>query len=592
MLSHISIRGLAIIDELDVEFSSGLNVITGETGAGKSILIKALTLLLGGKANADQVRQGKNQAVVTGAFSIPGNHPAISVIRELGLSSIINPEQPDLILRRQLSVNGRSQCWINDTPVTVQALTTIGTSLLDIFGQHENQKLLDVRQHVHYLDLFLADEKTLLDYQNNYTVCKHLITDLRTTIEQIQAWSRERDYWAFRLQELENFQPSTTDFSTCTSLCQEARATRQRQDGLLRAQAIVDEGVGGKAISSLLWALNKQVTRAQTDADPALIQIMQTSQDIAQKLDDLSYSIAQSLKEHDVDDEKLEQAQERLATYQELFRKLGVNDAEQLTLELCNLQERMRLVEQAEKKVTSLVATLLAACNDALKSSEQLAAARTTAFARLKKLVESELRDLVMPDAKLALQRDSISKVIEAIDLNNFPAAVQNQWTSCAEILSTLSSNGNEKVQFLMAANRGEASLPLQKVASGGEVARIMLALKRALSIDAQTCVLVFDEIDTGISGKVADIVGAKLADLARKFQVLCISHLPQVAAHAATHLKVAKSVKSQRTESTIVQLSAEESTQELARLLSGKEVTKSSLEHARTLREKAQTAT
>lgn len=588
MLTHISIRGLAIIDELDVEFSSGLNVITGETGAGKSILIKALTLLLGGKANADQVRQGKPQAVVSGVFTIAAKHPAVATMQELGLGALINPDQPEIILRRQLAPTGRSQCWINDTPVSMQAITVVGASLLDIFGQHENQKMLDVRQHVNYLDLFLADDQLLQNYVTIYSATKGLIGELQTTIEQIQSWARERDYWAFRLAELKDFSPSTEDYNEVSNLCRDVKTAKQRQDGLLRAQSIVDEGVDGHAISSLLWTLSKQIERSPAPLDPGLEQIALASQDIAQKLDDLSYSISQSLKSNDLDEETLEKAQERVATYQDLFRKLGVSDVEALVQELQNLQERMTLVEQSEQKVSTLLDQLVKMSQAAAAAATQLSNGRVGAFKKLKKLVESELHDLAMPDAKLDVQRTPVQKVIPALELNSFSTDCQDKWATCAEILGTLSSTGNEKIQFLMAANRGEAMLPLQKVASGGEVSRIMLALKRALSIDAMTCVLVFDEIDTGISGKVADIVGAKLADLAKKFQVLCISHLPQVAAYASTHLKVAKTVKGQRTESTIVRLSVEESTKELARLLSGKEVTKSSLEHARTLREKA----
>lgn len=587
MLTQLNIQGLAIIDALSIEFSQGFNVITGETGAGKSILIKALGLLLGAKASAETVRRGRESASVSGLFEVPVGHRCTAVLTTYGIPTESDGQAFDVLVRRTVNNKGRSLAWINDVPVTVAVLKELAASLIDVFGQHENLRLLDPTHHTSYVDQFVKEKGLLADYGAAFARMHEVLHRLTATVDDFRAKRRDADYLAYRCEELAKFAPSHDDFESVQSLSRKGGNLLNLVGGLEKAQALLDQGGGGEPLSRIVWEANRQLLKLE-GLSPELRALAESAADAAARLDDLSYGVGKALSGMEVDEGDLEDAQARLAGYQELFRKLAVHDIDGLLAEQSRLEAERGFLESAAAEVTSLLAELTKQSATLTQLAGQISKARRKAKALVKSRIEGELHELAMPGAAIDIEFTAVSRPIHGLDLAPFGVDATKGWAAVAETLSSLSELGAERAQFLLAANPGEAMLPLQKIASGGEISRVMLALKKALAAGADTCILVFDEIDTGISGRVADVVGRKMQELAGAFQVICISHLAQVAAYAETHFLVHKFGRDQRTESTITRLSTKDSEEEIARLLSGQEVTSSSLANARALMRKA----
>ena len=595
MLNQLHINGLAIIESLKIDFSKGFNVITGETGAGKSILIKALNLLLGAKASAEAVRHGRDAASVSGQFVLPANHKVTACLESYGIplesagTHETGKEMQTVIVRRVLSAKGRSQAWINDVPVTSSTLREFADALIDVFAQHENHKLLDADGHLAVLDQFLDDRTLPAKVEGAWQTVSDNVAILRRLVTDLALKQRDADYLAFRCDELRKFDPSVEDFERTRKFCDQSRHITYLVSSLRKAAAMVDEGAGETSIERLLREAGRVLQQAATKV-PGLQSIADQAFAVAEKASELSYSIGNELSNLDTSEEDLDAAQSRLSGYQGLFRKMGVLDAESLVASWQRMEEETKFLESAARDALDLFGRIEKAIVHYKELAAFLTKAREKAAQKASKAVGKELSELAMKDAKLEVEFIPVHGLCgEEIDMSCLGEGMSRRWAE--EILpqlSGVSSSGCEKVQFLLSANPGEPALPLHKVASGGEVSRIMLALKKALSTGADTCILVFDEIDTGISGRVADIVGRKLAELSQGFQVICISHLPQVAAYADTHFLVHKFGSSNRTESTITRLDPEASRTEIARLLSGDELTESSLAHATTLLKKA----
>ena len=587
LLTQITIQGLAIIDALTIDFSLGFNVITGETGAGKSILIKALGLLLGSKANADTVRRGREAATVSGVFEAPVAHRCAEVLAAYGIPTEPEDGRYEILVRRTVQKTGRSLAWINDVPVTVTVLRELAASLIDVFGQHENQRLLDPSQHTAYLDQFLKERALLTEYRGRYDEALERLAGLGAMVDDFRAKRRDADYLAFRCDELARFAPSKEDYERVAALSRKGGNQMQLVSAIEKAQACVDQGADGELVSRPLWEAGKILARLEA-ASPELKVLSDEANAIASRVDDLSYQLGRAASGMDLEEGDLEAAQQRLSDYQELFRKLAVADVDGLLGEQMRLDGERAFLQSAAADVLALVADLKLRADVLAELAAKLSKARKKAREQVKARIEGELRELAMGGAVIDVELHPVAKPVLAVDLALFGEEAARRWADVALAFAALSENGAERAQFLLASNPGEALLPLHRIASGGEVSRIMLALKKGLAAGADTCILVFDEIDTGISGRVADVVGKKMQELAGSFQVICISHLAQVAAYAESHFLVHKSAKGERTESTITRLSAKESEEEIARLLSGQEVTASSLANARQLVKKA----
>lgn len=588
MIQRLHIQGMAIIDELKIDFSNGFNVITGETGAGKSILIRALSFLLGHKVGPDSIRQGFEQATVSGEFFLRPDHEALNYLATVGVPFDKSPEGSVVIVRRQVNTKGRASAWVNDTPVVAGTIKELGLNLVDIFGQHDNQKLMRPEFHLTYLDKFLEHKNLVPQYRDDYRSCISKVREIEETLNHFVSGRKDLDYHLFRLQELETFSPSVDDFTAVKELAENSRASVSLKEGLEQVLSNLENE--GQSINSVLWDAVKKISRLNDKlSSKELGGLRDRAESLATETDSLSYDISRLLSSLEVDENKIEEAHKRVFGYQELFRKHGVREVEGLL----QIQEKLKrdclsqedLASDLQKELEGLVAQAEKLNQVAKKLSQQ----RLKAAHRIKKAVESELSELAMPGVVFDVLWEETEPKEWQLD---FAALDNKQLLSLSKNLSQLMQNlgpdGYEHAEFMLASNPGEPLLPLLKVASGGELSRIMLALKKALVADADTCVLVFDEIDTGISGRVADVVGKKMRGLSDAFQVLCISHLPQVAVYADTHFLVKKEAKSKRTESTIIRLTKDESTAEIARLLSGSEVSKAGLANARALMEKA----
>ena len=584
MITQLSIRGLAIIEELHIEFSPQLNVITGETGAGKSILIKALHLLLGAKADPDVIRRGFERAHVAANFLLPRDHGSVLLLEEHGL---LHEDQDliELILRREINQKGRSHAWVNDQPVTLALLKDIGQTLIDIYGQHENHRMLDPSTHIEYIDQFLKDGGSKVQLGQIMGAIQSLVQTLRKRLEQYLNKRREQDFLQFRFNELAQFEPSAEDFSKVTQVCQDASLYVSEQKILQQAQRVCDEGYQGRALSSALSEVLRLLEQSKwLKLEGGFQDQVAEIRALSRSLDELSYVLGRASGRHLIEEDELENYQERLAGYQALQRKLGVRSIEELLSEYERLQRELSFVQVAPEEFMQMVVEIQQKCKEADRIARKLSEDRKKAAQKAVTSVVKELHDLNMKGAQIDFEFQAIKQSVPDLDLQDFSKKVEEAWNASVDVLTETSRTGREKGQFLLAANPGEGFKALAKVASGGEISRIMLGFKRALAMGANTCVMVFDEIDTGISGHTAHIVGKKLKELSTSFQVVCISHLPQVAVYGDAHFKVEKAQKGKSTESRIFKLTQIQSEEEIARLLSGDQVTSSSLVHAKQL--------
>jgi DNA repair protein RecN (Recombination protein N) len=580
MLTHLTIQGLAIIESLAIDFTTGFNVITGETGAGKSILIKALSLLLGGKASPDAVRRGADQATVSGRFLIRPEHQALKLLASWGVTPEEDGDQFAVIIRRVVSSKGRSAAWVNELPVTTGALKELASSLIDVFGQHDSHRLLDSHHHTACLDQFVEPKTLVRNFHDAFEVASGTMHELRRFVEEASGKGRDVDYLAFRLAELQDFKPDADDFASVKSLTERARLAAGITTALRKAQDLMEDD-SGDSVARRLREMSRALGLAKSSE---LDQLAETASRLAGDVDDLSFALGRAVGKLEISDDDIDKAESRIAGYQSLFRKHSALTVEELTESWQKLQDQVSALENASSHVSRLLERLTTEVRALMAVSATLAEARRKAAGLVTTRVEKELTDLAMPSAKFSVEFSQVSRSVPAIEMAPFGEDAVSAWSDVLDDWTSVGDVGSEKAEFYLAANKGEASLPLSKVASGGEVSRIMLALKKALVVGAETCVLVFDEIDTGISGRVADIVGQKISELAGYCQIICISHLPQVAAYADRHYIVKKIEGKDRTESTITPLSPIERLDEIARLLSGDKVTKASLDHAKSL--------
>ena len=584
MLLQLNIKDLAIIETLSIRFSPNFNVVTGETGAGKSIIIKALSLLLGLKGTARDLRDGASKASLFGEFRVRKGHACLGILDELAI-----PYEPDgdffiILIRRILHRGGRSAVWVCDVPVTLTSLRAIGYLLVDICGQHDNQKILNAKEQGKILDEFLTQKSLLQKVSTHFDEAVKIHGKLKSFVEDFQSRVRERDYWEFRRDELSALNPDADEYEELTNLCDQ---TKQRvQDGLKLQAAIeiLDTAYGGGSLSEALWSAHQNLSETKDEKMGFLCSELEK---LATELDEISFR-ANGFMAANEDEEALgRKAMERLSLYQEMFRKLGVKDIKDLLIETQKVYDKIAFLEGAGEAAQDLLKSYQQATDKLEKAAGLLTKERRKAAKIVEKDVKKELAELNMTGSFMEIQLKPIQKELASLEADLLELVGESQATAyrkAREANSGLSASGSESPRFLFASAPGAQPKPLEKVASGGEVSRIMLALKRALAAGAETCVLVFDEIDAGISGKVADLVGRKLHTLGRTFQVLCVSHLAQVAAYADHHFVVRKGLVKGKMETSIKELSESGKKEEVARLLSGEEVTPASLSNAKSM--------
>ncbi|NOZ73307.1 MAG: DNA repair protein RecN [Chloroflexi bacterium] len=550
MLKELRVRNFAIIDDLHVAFQPGFNVLTGETGAGKSIIIDAIELLLGGKANQTSVRAGADLASIEGIFELSGEVGA--AIEQQLQSEGLESEDNWLILARDIRRGGRSVARINGRAVSQRMLAEIGGQLVDIHGQGEHLSLLHVRTHIDLLDRYAG----LFAQRERITNMVGELNRVRRTLETLRRDARETarriDLLTYQINEIS---------SAALSEGEEERLLGERRR-LANAEELASQTA---AISTLLDAGSEEtppaldlvgdvVARLEKLAaiDEELTPLLSQAQELFEQMSDMGRAVAHYANTIAYDPERLQEVEERLELIYQLKRKYGDTIGEIIQFGE-KAQEELEQLAQSETQTEALEAEedrLLHAIGEA---AAQLSAARQQAAQALAAAIEEELGDLRMGGARVA------------VEIEQHP---DERGCFINEERFAFDATGIDKVQFLVSANPGEPLLPLAKVASGGETARLMLALKNVLSRADNTPTLIFDEIDQGIGGRVGAIVGRKLADLARSHQVLCVTHLPQIAAYGDYHLAVVKRTEGERTVTRLQVLKDTARIEELAAML------------------------
>jgi DNA repair protein RecN (Recombination protein N) len=559
MLNEIKISNFAIIKNLRVEFLPGLNVLTGETGAGKSILMSALNLILGGRADTDYIRSGETTATVEAVFQI--DDPALlGDIRSYGIETA----DGQLLIKRNVSHNGKSRCFLNDGNITVTTLAKIGHRLVDIHGQHDHQALLRTETHVLLLDLFgknkTACECVSLEFAD-YQSKRQELTSMRLKEKNRK---ERQELLKFQLAEIEQAGLSPLEeeeLKTEKNILQHAEKIQQTLETTL-SQLSETEG------SAL-----EQLGRAQRDIESLLEMdpVLKNQSDRAQtaycELEEMVAELTAYLRGIEFNPPRLEEIEDRLAEINGLKRKYQMDvpailaQQEKIAQELDSLganQEKMdgleKTIQQKEHKLGEL--------------ATRLAGEREKTAKKFKQDVEKELRELGMNEVQFGVR----------FDYPQDPGG----FVRFRDKTVKLHPGGIGTIEFLFSPNPGEALRPLIKIASGGELSRVMLALKSILHAEDPVPVMVFDEVDAGVGGKVAEKVGVKLAKVSAGKQVFCITHLPQIAGLAEAHFRVQKTVKESRTHSTIVKLSYDERVDEIARMSGGETITPATLKFAK----------
>lgn len=550
MLRELDIKNFAIIDNLTVSFTEGLTVLTGETGAGKSIIIDAVNLLAGGRGSQEFIRHGASKAEIEGLFSIEDtHHPVFRKMDELGIEA----SDGDVLLRRELNDRGKNVCRINGKLVTISILREVGGALIDIHGQHETQELMDEKRHLHLLDQYAGKSlhKAKASYTDTYEKYMKLKREFASYNENEQQIAQRIDLLTFQLREIEAAELVAGEEEELTMERKKLQNFNKIYESVSAAhEAIQGESKGldwvGSAMSELEHAASVDDTYQSHSemVSSAFYQLQDTSTEIKRMLDVMEF-----------DPSRLNEIEQRLAAIQALKRKYGASVEDILIFHEAQADELDKLVNR-DKRLQLDQQKLKELLEDLKVEAEELTLLRKKAAVRLSKDIMEQLRELHMGKA-------SFEVIFEPYSQGKFDR------------------NGGDSVAFHISTNLGEPLKPLTKVASGGELSRMMLALKTIFSKHQGITSIIFDEVDTGVSGRVAQAIAEKIAAISVHSQVLCISHLPQVAAMADQHLFIEKKVEKKRTVTAVHELDGRERTEEMSRMLSGAEITELTLQHA-----------
>ena len=563
MLTKLTVKDYALIESLEVEFSSGLNILTGETGAGKSILIGALGLVLGERADSDSVRGGAKQAVVEACFQIAGNPAITQLLGELEVEHTADP----LIVRREVQAGGKSRAFIDDSPVPLAALKRFGDAILDMHGQHQHQSLLYESSHLDYLDgfgkLLPLRQAVAVSFQK-FSAIKKQLDDL---INKEQLTKEKLDLYQFQVKEIE---------AAALSVGEEEELDKERtvleNSEKLFAQAseaytLLYEGEG--AVTERLGSLEHLIAGIH-GIDGRVKDLKETVSAATSQLDEAARELRRYRDGLSFDPKRLEEIRDRLDLIRTLKKKYGskTGSAQAVLDHLARIKLEVDSVEHGEELIAKFRTQLEDARRELEATAIELSGKRAQAAGKMARAVEAELKDLGMEKARFEVETKMIDEPDGPVKVKGKPVRTE--------------PTGIDAVRFLIAPNPGEEPKALARIASGGEISRVMLAIKSILAEADAVAVLVFDEIDAGIGGRVAEAVGRKLQQIARSRQVLCITHLPQIASLAQSHYQVSKESKKGRTVTQVARLDDGARVEEIARMLGGSTITETAIKHAR----------
>lgn len=557
MLAQLSIFNFAIIKQLEIDFRSGLNILSGETGAGKSILINALNLILGGRAAADLIRSGCREARVEALFTIPQNEKIEELMSEAGF-----PFDGEVLIKRSIFRAGRNKVNINGSLATLQWLARLSPLLISISGQHEHQLLLNPENHLFLLDDFAGLTAARLEHARLFNHARSLWEKIAALKGRISETEEKQELNRFQIQEIEqaDIQPH------------EDAALEKERKRLRHARELLEIVTAGyqdlyerpDSTLSVVAQCLKRIERG-AELDPQLGEIKTALADAQAGLEDIAFNLRDFQRNITLDPQQLEAVEERLDVLNSLKRKYGptLSDVgqhyEKLQSMIYGLDEEKRQLGELEQEKEAAQAQVLT-------RTQELSRQRQAAAGDLEKEIKQELQELHMPQTRFQAALEGSLEATEG---------------SASMAFEKVRPEGIDRAEFMISPNIGEALRPLSRIASGGELSRIMLAMKTILARTGSVETVVFDEVDSGISGATAEVLGEKLLSLAGYHQIICITHLPQIASQGRTHFLVSKEVTGGRTQTLIGELSHQGRIEEIARLLGGKEVTSSALQHA-----------
>lgn len=570
MLKSISIRNYAIIDKIEAGFEPGLNIITGETGAGKSILVDAMGLILGERASSEVIRTGADKAVVEGIFGVAANRKVKAFLETEGLDV-----REELILRREVSAKGQNRCFVNDTPVTLNALKTLGDLLVDLHGQHEHQSLLRPLTHVEYLDDFGGLDGLVDEYRASYQRLDALFKRLEELREREAALKERRDVFEFQLREIDAVEPKPgeedsleTELRVLENAEKLFEATARLHQILYEGdQAVADQLVLARNQLEDLARIDRQFEEARNECASAAAMVAEVAKFLQQYNARIEFT-----------PERLEEIRERLGRLSLLKKKYG-GSIESILEQRRKIAAEFSLAENFDQELTALAQAIDQERRTCSAAAERLASKRRECVQKINRAVVEELSRLGIANAEFDVRIEN-----RRLETRAVVQGTERAYVKLGKEYYEAGPRGIDRVEFFLSTNLGEEPKPLSKVASGGEVSRVMLALKTILAKSERLPLLIFDEIDVGVSGRIAQAVGKSMKSLSRFHQVIAITHLPQIAGLADAHFVVEKEEVQARTRTVLRKLELEERVEEVAKLMSGAEVTEAGLTGAKEL--------
>lgn len=548
MLVELRLKNFAIIDEISINFGANLNIITGETGTGKSLIVDAINIILGDKFTADHVKSVDRQTSIEALFEIPGDCGIGEKLEQLG----IGDSEGELVIKRVFNPGGRNRIYINGSMATLGTLSEVTDGLVNMFGQHEHQSLLKKSNYLSYIDSFSQLEHAVFEYKTSYTELVRAENELEALRKKEREGAEKEDYLRFQAEEIKKVSPAPNEDSELEAERVRLENSERFSSSLTSATGLVYEGENS-AVGFLKQAL-LDLERV-SDLDSSLGELRDRIAAILIENEDVFYGLSEFAGKIEHNPQRLEEVLSRLEEISRLKRKHGdsieeiIKKQQQIESELEGLENSAEMLEEIERRRDSLMEKVSAVASS-------ISAARKAGARRL---------------------QDLFSEQAESVGLKN--ARFEVEFSE-----KDLSGDGKDSVQFLFSANPGQAPRPVNRVASGGELSRIMLLLKSFVSTRDAGSIFIFDEVDAGIGGVVAESIGRKIKDLSGESQVVCITHLPQVAKFANTHLLVAKEFGEGETDVSVDALGEEERVMEIGRMLAGKSVSEKTFEVAREL--------
>ncbi len=560
MIKSLEIKDYALIEHIQIEFFNGLNIITGETGAGKSILIEAMGLLLGERASSEVVRKGANKSFVEGIFDVSDNLLVKNVLDENEIEF-----QNELIIRREISQKGSNRCFVNDSPVALNVIKQLGDILVDLHGQHEHQSLLRTETHIDFLDNYSNNHQILFEYKSVFQKLKQKQNELSDLLAKEQSIKEKKEVYQFQLKEIEEVNP------------------QPEEDEILNKELNVFEN------SERLFQLSEEIYNLLYDAENSIIDQIGEVRNKLNQLTSIDNSLIEVEKEFNSSYSILKEISSAIRKYKDRIN-LDTDEVELKRERLNSLNLLKKKFGLSIEKIFELKEKLIKEINLADNFSDEINKIKDEIIELKNQLLKigKELSDSRKKNAKEV--ENEVKSVLKNLGINSPSFEIKFLPIESEEFLGSDNSKigynikGIEEVEFFISTNPGEDLKPLVKVASGGEVSRIMLALKSALAKNDKLPLLIFDEIDTGISGRIAQKVGQALLDLSKHHQIIAITHLPQIAAFAQHHFAVEKIQSEERATSKIKYLTEDERITEIAKLISGDKITETSIQSAKQL--------